>query len=192
MASSPRKPGFVPLTLLFALFLVFLYGPTLTIGILSFQGPNGGLTFPLNGVSLHWFRQLFEQQQVGDFGGSLLRSLLLGVSVMLCTTVFRERASQRVPGAWSSAPRVVRQAVAAVRTLPAPALLVLVERQIVGVDEVRRSPSVQVVLFHALLGEAFELRRIAVAAKPMMRPSRPVPPTTVTANPVKPATLSAT
>nr|WP_067297252.1 ABC transporter permease [Marinobacterium profundum] len=88
MASSPRKPGFVPLTLLFALFLIFLYGPTLTIGILSFQGPNGGLTFPLNGVSLHWFRQLFEQQQVGDFGGSLLRSLLLGMSVMLCTTVF--------------------------------------------------------------------------------------------------------
>ena len=37
------------------LFVLFLYGPTLTIVILSFQGPDGGLTFPMNGVSLHWF-----------------------------------------------------------------------------------------------------------------------------------------
>ena len=35
-----------------------------------FQGPDGGLTFPMNGVSLHWFGNLFEQQAVGDFGGS--------------------------------------------------------------------------------------------------------------------------
>ena len=42
-----------------------------TILILSFQGPDGGLTFPMNGVSLHWFDNLFEQQAVGDFGGSL-------------------------------------------------------------------------------------------------------------------------
>ncbi len=83
-----HKPGFVPLTLFFMLFLVFLYGPTVTIAILSFQGPNGGLTFPMNGVSLHWFRQLFEPQQVGDFGGSLLRSVLLGFAVMICTAAF--------------------------------------------------------------------------------------------------------
>ena len=46
-----------------------------TIVILSFQGPDGGLTFPMNGVSPHWFANLFEQQAVGDFGGSLTRSL---------------------------------------------------------------------------------------------------------------------
>ena len=51
--------------------MLFLYGPTLTILILSFQGPTGGLTFPMNGVSLHWFGNLFEKQAVGDFGGSL-------------------------------------------------------------------------------------------------------------------------
>ena len=39
--------------------------------MLSFQGPDGGLTFPMNGVSLHWFASLFEPQAVGDFGGSL-------------------------------------------------------------------------------------------------------------------------
>lgn len=85
---AKRKAGFVPLTLIFVLFILFLYGPTATIALLSFQGPEGGLTFPMNGVSLHWFGELFEKQQVGDFGGSLTRSLLLGFAVMLCTAVF--------------------------------------------------------------------------------------------------------
>lgn len=88
MALRKRKPGHVFLTIVFVLFLIFLYGPTLTIAILSFQGPEGGLTFPMNGVSLHWYGELFEKQQVGDFGGSLSRSLLLGFSVMICTVVF--------------------------------------------------------------------------------------------------------
>ena len=88
MATGQRKRGFIPLTLLFSAFLVFLYGPTLTIGILSFQGPDGGLTFPMNGVSIHWFKALFEEQRVGDFGGSLGRSLLLGLSVTMLNTVF--------------------------------------------------------------------------------------------------------
>lgn len=69
------------------LFLVFLYGPTITIGILSLQGPGGGLTFPMRGVSLHWFRDLFEQQAVGDIWGSFSRSLVLGLMVMVTTVV---------------------------------------------------------------------------------------------------------
>ena len=71
----------------FCLFVLFLYGPTLTIVILSFQGPDGGLTFPMNGVSLHWFARLFEPQAVGDFGGALKRSLLLALIVMAATVV---------------------------------------------------------------------------------------------------------
>jgi|GEM_PF-5208474 len=55
---EPRAPGFWPLACLFALFVLFLYGPMLTIFALSFQGPDGGLTFPMNGLSLHWYRQL--------------------------------------------------------------------------------------------------------------------------------------
>jgi putative spermidine/putrescine transport system permease protein len=69
------------------LFILFLYGPTLTILILSFQGPDGGLTFPMNGVSLHWFVRLFEPQAVGDFGGSMKRSLTLATLVMAATVV---------------------------------------------------------------------------------------------------------
>ena len=56
---EPRPKSFYYLSAFFVLFIVFLYGPTLTIGILSFQGPGGGLTFPMRGVSLHWFRDLF-------------------------------------------------------------------------------------------------------------------------------------
>jgi putative spermidine/putrescine transport system permease protein len=56
-------------------------GPTLTILVLSLPGPAGGLTFPMNGVSVHWFKNLFEKQMVGDFAGSLQRSMILGVAV---------------------------------------------------------------------------------------------------------------
>jgi len=67
--------------------VLFLYGPLSAILILSFQGPNGGLTFPLNGVSLRWFANLFETQAVGDFGGSFRRSAMLGIMVMIVTVV---------------------------------------------------------------------------------------------------------
>lgn len=71
----------------FALFVIFLYGPTTTIMILSFQGPDGGLTFPMRGVSMRWFANLFEAQMVGDFGGSLTRSLSLALIVMGLTVL---------------------------------------------------------------------------------------------------------
>ena len=64
MEKRPRS--FYFLAAFFTLFLIFLYGPTFTIGILSFQGAEGGLTFPMRGVSLDWFRELFQQQAVGD------------------------------------------------------------------------------------------------------------------------------
>ena len=80
-----RGPAFWLLGGFFVLFVLFLYGPLSTIVLLSFQGPDGGLTFPMNGVSLNWFRNLFEKQAVGDFGGSFLRSLILGVMVMATT-----------------------------------------------------------------------------------------------------------
>jgi putative spermidine/putrescine transport system permease protein len=83
-----RRPrSFYLLAGFFALFVLFLYGPVITIAVLSFQGPRGGLTFPMNGVSLHWFLDLFEQQAVGDIWGSFRRSLALGLMVMVVTVV---------------------------------------------------------------------------------------------------------
>jgi putative spermidine/putrescine transport system permease protein len=88
MRGDRRSLGFYLLAAFFTLFVLFLYGPTATIVVLSFQGPSGGLTFPMNGASTHWFANLFERQAVGDFGGSFLRSLTLGLAVMLATVLF--------------------------------------------------------------------------------------------------------
>ena len=84
---EPRPKSFYVLTAFFVLFTLFLYGPTLTIGILSFQGEGGGLTFPMRGVSLYWFYDLFEQQAVGDIWGSFRRSIALGLMVMVVPVV---------------------------------------------------------------------------------------------------------
>jgi len=82
-----RAPGFWPLAIVFALFVVFLYGPMFTIFVLSFQGPEGGLTFPLRGVSLHWFYKLAEGLGTVDIGAAFRRSLMLGAVVMAFTVV---------------------------------------------------------------------------------------------------------
>ncbi|MEM8693391.1 MAG: ABC transporter permease [Pseudomonadota bacterium] len=99
-----RRPrSFYVLATFFGLFLLFLYGPTITIAILSFQGPGGGLTFPMRGMSFYWFSDLFEQQAVGDIWGSFGRSFALGLMVMTTTVVVSVMAGlafrQRFPGA---------------------------------------------------------------------------------------------
>ena len=87
MKNGRRRPAFWLLAAFFALFVLFLYGPTITIVVLSFQGPSGGLTFPMNGVSVHWFGNLFEKQMVGDFAGSFERSMVLGLATMVVTVL---------------------------------------------------------------------------------------------------------
>jgi putative spermidine/putrescine transport system permease protein len=85
--SDTRKKGFWPLAFVFALFVLFLYGPVITIFVLSFQGPEGGLTFPMRGSSLHWYAELWKGLGVVDIGAALRRSLLLGAVVMLFTVL---------------------------------------------------------------------------------------------------------
>lgn len=82
-----RSKSFYVLAGFFALFVLFLYGPMFAIFILSFQGPEGGLTFPLNGVSLHWFRRLWSGGGIVDIGSAFQRSLILGLTVMVLTMV---------------------------------------------------------------------------------------------------------
>jgi putative spermidine/putrescine transport system permease protein len=85
--AEPRAAGFWPLAIVFALFVLFMYGPMFVIFVLSFQGPEGGLTFPLRGVSLHWFYKLAEGLGTVDIGAAFLRSLMLGGVVMAFTVV---------------------------------------------------------------------------------------------------------
>ena len=83
--SGKRSWSFYGLAAFFTLFVLFLYGPMFAIYLLSFQGPSGGLTFPMQDVSLHWFGALFVQQRTGDFAGSFMRSLLLALVVLILT-----------------------------------------------------------------------------------------------------------
>jgi len=82
-----RPPAFYALAAVFGLFVLFLYGPMVTIIVLSFQGPTGGLTFPLHGVSTHWFVRLWDGLGVVDIWAAFGRSLRLGVVVMVLTVV---------------------------------------------------------------------------------------------------------
>jgi putative spermidine/putrescine transport system permease protein len=86
--SHGKRPWtFYVLATLFTLFVIFLYGPMISIFILSFQGPTGGLVFPLRGVSLVWFDALFGQARTGDIGGAFSRSLPLALIVLLITVL---------------------------------------------------------------------------------------------------------
>ncbi|RYI98549.1 MAG: ABC transporter permease [Acetobacteraceae bacterium] len=102
MDDTRRPLSFWVLAAIFSLFVVFLYGPTLTIFVLSFQGPEGGLTFPLRGLSTHWFETLWRGTGVIDIWASFRRSAWLGLVVMVLTTVISLLAGyafrRRFPG----------------------------------------------------------------------------------------------
>lgn len=90
-----RSKLFVPLLIFFILFVIFLYGPILTIVVLSFQGETGGLTFPMRGFSFHWFETLFfGQPRVGEFRGPFWRSLVLGSGIMTICVLFGTMVGQ--------------------------------------------------------------------------------------------------
>jgi putative spermidine/putrescine transport system permease protein len=63
----------------FLVFLLFLYGPMLVMGVLSFQGPSGGITFPMRGLSFHWWEALWNGPRADEIRDTALRSLRLGV-----------------------------------------------------------------------------------------------------------------
>lgn len=83
-----RSKSFYILAAIFTAYVLFLYGPMFAIFVLSFQGPEGGLTFPMNGVSLHWFYKVFEGNGVVNIGAAFKRSLALGAVVMIITVIF--------------------------------------------------------------------------------------------------------
>jgi putative spermidine/putrescine transport system permease protein len=87
-SSSPkRKTSFYLLAGFFALFILFLYGPMLSIFILSFQGVQGSMTFPLRDASTHWFGDLFTSTRYGDLGGAFRRSMIMAIAAMALTAV---------------------------------------------------------------------------------------------------------
>ena len=87
MHGAKRDRSWWLLAAVFALFVGFLYGPMIAIFVLSFQGPEGGLVFPMRGWSLHWFAKLAEGIGVVDIWAAFRRSLVLGTAVMVLTVV---------------------------------------------------------------------------------------------------------
>ena len=100
---EPRPYTFYLLAGLMGLFLLFLYGPMLVIYVLSFQGPNGGVTFPMVGVSTDWFRKIIQPGQMANIPASFERSILLAIVVSLLTVVISVAGGlgfrRRFPGA---------------------------------------------------------------------------------------------
>jgi putative spermidine/putrescine transport system permease protein len=97
-----RAVTFWALAAFFALYVLFLYGPMIAIFVLSFQGPDGGLTFPMDGFSFYWFGKLFAGGGIVDIGAAFVRSLELGIVVMLLTVAISVAAGlafrKRFPG----------------------------------------------------------------------------------------------
>ncbi len=83
------RPGtFYMLGGLFGAYLLFLYGPMAVIYVLSFQGENGGVTFPMVGVSTVWFQDIVKPGQMANIPVSFGRSLLLAAIVSCITVLF--------------------------------------------------------------------------------------------------------
>ncbi len=99
---SARPWTFYALAALFCLFMLFLYGPMLVIYVLSFQGPRGGVTFPMVGTSLVWFRDIVKPGQMANIPVSFTRSIMLAAVVSLLTVIFAVAAGlgfrRRFPG----------------------------------------------------------------------------------------------
>jgi putative spermidine/putrescine transport system permease protein len=85
--SDERPWTFYALASLFGAYMLFLYGPMVVIAVLSFQGPNGGVTFPMVGVSLDWFQDILRPGQMADIPVSFSRSAALAAVVSLATVV---------------------------------------------------------------------------------------------------------
>ena len=91
------------LAIYFVIFLIFLYGSMLVMAVLSFNGPQGSISFPLKGSSFIWWETLFNSDLPGSKADQIRdaakNSLYLGlasgaVTVVLALTLsmaFRRR-----------------------------------------------------------------------------------------------------
>jgi putative spermidine/putrescine transport system permease protein len=86
-----------------ALFMVFLYGPFVVMGILSFQkGPDGGPQFPIIEWSTFWYSHVFGLAPPSriaplPIGEALTRSLSLAFATMVVSTILGTLTAQAFP-----------------------------------------------------------------------------------------------
>jgi len=80
-SAAARKPkrdwSRIWLALYFVIFLIFIYLPMILMGVLSFQGMFGSLTFPFKGpISLRWWQSLFDSSVPGSHATAIRDSAL--------------------------------------------------------------------------------------------------------------------
>src|SRR5258708_23536542 len=80
------------------IFLAYQWLPIFTLGLLSFSGPTGGTTFPMNGTSFHWYEELWRATVMNDFNPPLVRSSLLALARAATTIVLSVMAGRARPG----------------------------------------------------------------------------------------------
>jgi putative spermidine/putrescine transport system permease protein len=96
-----RAPVLKPVLAVYTgLFLLFLYGPLLVLGILSFQtGPEGGPQFPIIEWSTYWYQSLFGLTPPTRIAplpieDGLFRSLALAFMTTVVSTVLGVMSAQ--------------------------------------------------------------------------------------------------
>lgn len=97
-----RTPLKVVLAIYVGFVLLLLYGPTVVMAVLSFQGANSGPTFPLSDPGISWYLRLFDPQgaapSTGEYMGRLgppaWRSLTLALMTAVISTVLATMAAQ--------------------------------------------------------------------------------------------------
>lgn len=80
-----KRWTFWGLSLYFVIFTIFLFAPMIVMAVLSFQGPEGQLQFPMRGSGFYWWRALFDENIGGSEAEAIkssgLTSLYLGLVV---------------------------------------------------------------------------------------------------------------
>lgn len=91
---------YATLAVYLSLFLIFLYGPFVVMGILSFQqGPEGGPQFPIIEWSTFWYKHILGYAPPTriaplPIGDALLRSITLSIATMIVSTVLGTLTAQ--------------------------------------------------------------------------------------------------
>jgi putative spermidine/putrescine transport system permease protein len=88
----------------FVIFLIFLYAPMILMGVLSFQGVLGSITWPFRGpISLEWWKSLWDENIPGSHAAeieasgkvslwvSLAAGVLVAVIAFTLSMAFRRR-----------------------------------------------------------------------------------------------------
>jgi putative spermidine/putrescine transport system permease protein len=96
-----RAPILKPILAVYTgLFLLFLYGPLVVLGILSFQsGPEGGPQFPIIEWSTYWYRDLVGLNPPSRIAplpiqDGLVRSLVLAFMTTVVSTILGVMSAQ--------------------------------------------------------------------------------------------------